>query len=132
MEIPFVFTLVQSGLVHGLAFWFDVAYVGSKSTVWLSTAPTEPLTHWYQVRCLLQTPLFAKLGQTLSGTVLLTANKRQSYDIHITATVDQSGFRSGNTLDLKNPFFSRAVGVTSRSHPGKGDDAGKGWILSWH
>lgn len=30
MEIPFVFTLLQSGLVHGLAFWFDVAYLGSK------------------------------------------------------------------------------------------------------
>lgn len=30
MEIPFVFTLMQSGLVHGLAFWFDVAYLGSK------------------------------------------------------------------------------------------------------
>uniref|UniRef100_A0A672ZDJ6 type I protein arginine methyltransferase n=1 Tax=Sphaeramia orbicularis TaxID=375764 RepID=A0A672ZDJ6_9TELE len=105
VEIPFVFTLLQSGLVHGLAFWFDVAYLGSKTTVWLSTAPTEPLTRWYQVRCLLQTPLFAKLGQTLSGSVLLTANDRQSYDIHITATVDQSGFRSGNILDLKNPFL---------------------------
>jgi histone-arginine methyltransferase CARM1 len=44
--------------------------------VWLSTAPTEPLTQWYQVRCLLQTPLFAKLGQTLSGTVLMTTNQR--------------------------------------------------------
>ncbi|XP_037314873.2 histone-arginine methyltransferase CARM1-like isoform X2 [Pungitius pungitius] len=106
MEIPFVFTLMQSGLVHGLAFWFDVAYAGSKSTVWLSTAPTEPLTRWYQVRCLLQTPLFAKLGQTLSGRVLLTANNRQSYDINITAIVDQSGFRSVNVLDLSNPFFS--------------------------
>ncbi|XP_049425897.1 histone-arginine methyltransferase CARM1-like [Epinephelus fuscoguttatus] len=105
MEIPFEFTLLQSGLCHGLAFWFDVAYLGSKSTVWLSTAPTEPVTRWHQVRCLLQTPLFAKLGQTLSGTVLLAANNRQSYDIHITATVDQSGFRSGNVLDLKNPFF---------------------------
>ncbi|XP_030006236.1 histone-arginine methyltransferase CARM1 isoform X1 [Sphaeramia orbicularis] len=111
VEIPFVFTLLQSGLVHGLAFWFDVAYLGSKTTVWLSTAPTEPLTRWYQVRCLLQTPLFAKLGQTLSGSVLLTANDRQSYDIHITATVDQSGFRSGNILDLKNPFL-RSVLLT--------------------
>ncbi|CAL8300968.1 histone-arginine methyltransferase CARM1 [Gadus morhua] len=105
IEIPFVFRLLQSGLVHGLAFWFDVAFTGSSSTVWLSTAPTEPLTQWYQVRCLLQTPLFAKLGQTLSGTVLMTTNQRHSYDIHITATVDQSGFRSGNLLDLKNPFF---------------------------
>lgn len=97
--------MAQSGLIHGLAFWFDVAFVGSLVTVWLSTAPTEPLTHWYQVRCLLQTPLFAKEGETLSGKVLFVANKRQSYDIQITALINQTGFRSGNILDLKNPFF---------------------------
>uniref|UniRef100_A0A5F9CZU0 type I protein arginine methyltransferase n=1 Tax=Oryctolagus cuniculus TaxID=9986 RepID=A0A5F9CZU0_RABIT len=105
VEIPFVFQMVQSGLIHGLAFWFDVAFVGSLVTVWLSTAATEPLTHWYQVRCLLQTPLFAKEGETLSGKVLLVANKQQSYDIQIVALVNQTGFRSGNVLDLKNPFF---------------------------
>ncbi|XP_068523316.1 histone-arginine methyltransferase CARM1-like isoform X4 [Anas acuta] len=105
VEIPFVFQMMQSGLIHGLAFWFDVAFVGSLVTVWLSTAPTQPLTHWYQVRCLLQTPLFAKEGETLSGTILFVANKRQSYDIHIVAMVDQTGFKSGNTLDLKNPLF---------------------------
>ncbi|XP_063770028.1 histone-arginine methyltransferase CARM1-like isoform X1 [Pseudophryne corroboree] len=108
MEIPFVFHMVQSGLVHGLAIWFDVAFVGSLVTVWLSTAPTEPLTHWYQVRCLLQTPLFAKEGETLSGKVLLQANNRQSYDIQIMASVDQSGFKSGNILDLRNSFFRYA------------------------
>ncbi|XP_044120107.1 histone-arginine methyltransferase CARM1-like [Neovison vison] len=105
VEIPFVFQLTQSGLVHGLAFWFDVAFVGSLVTVWLSTAPTEPLTHWYQVRCLLHTPLFAREGETLSGKVLFVANRRQSYDIQIVALVNQTGFRSGNILDLKNPFF---------------------------
>ncbi|XP_009952554.1 PREDICTED: histone-arginine methyltransferase CARM1-like [Leptosomus discolor] len=105
VEIPFVFQMVQSGLIHGLAFWFDVAFVGSLVTVWLSTAPTEPVTHWYQVRCLLQRPLFAKEGETLSGKVLLVANKRQSYDIQIVAVVDQTGFKSDNILDLKNPFL---------------------------
>lgn len=30
---------------------------------------------------------------------------RQSYDIQIVAVVDQTGFKSGNILDLKNPFF---------------------------
>uniref|UniRef100_A0A9J8AVF6 Histone-arginine methyltransferase CARM1 n=1 Tax=Cyprinus carpio carpio TaxID=630221 RepID=A0A9J8AVF6_CYPCA len=117
LEIPFVFKLLQSGLIHGLAFWFDVAFVGSRMTVWLSTAPNEPLTHWYQVRCLLQTPLFAKMGQTLSGRVHLIANKRQSYDIHITAVVDQSGFKSGNSLDLKNPFFRASSSGLSLSSP---------------
>ncbi|XP_077004416.1 histone-arginine methyltransferase CARM1-like isoform X3 [Tamandua tetradactyla] len=108
IEIPFVFQMARSGLIHGLALWFDVAFVGSLATVWLSTAPTEPLTHWYQARCLLQTPLFAKEGETLSGKVLFVANKRQSYDIQIVALVNQTGFRSGNILDLKNPFFRLA------------------------
>uniref|UniRef100_A0A671UJ36 Histone-arginine methyltransferase CARM1 n=1 Tax=Sparus aurata TaxID=8175 RepID=A0A671UJ36_SPAAU len=105
IEIPFKFHMMHSGLVHGLAFWFDVAFMGSVMTVWLSTAPTEPLTHWYQVRCLLQSPLFTKAGDTLSGTAMLVANKRQSYDISIVAQVDQTGSKSSNLLDLKNPFF---------------------------
>uniref|UniRef100_A0A8C1D3D7 Histone-arginine methyltransferase CARM1 n=1 Tax=Cyprinus carpio carpio TaxID=630221 RepID=A0A8C1D3D7_CYPCA len=88
-----------------------------KMTVWLSTAPTEPLTHWYQVRCLLQSPLFAKAGDTMSGTALLIANKRQSYDISIVAQVDQTGSKSSNLLDLKNPFF-RYTGTTPTPPPG--------------
>uniref|UniRef100_A0A3B3DII8 Coactivator-associated arginine methyltransferase 1 n=1 Tax=Oryzias melastigma TaxID=30732 RepID=A0A3B3DII8_ORYME len=109
--------MMHSGLVHGLAFWFDVAFMGSVMTVWLSTAPTEPLTHWYQVRCLLQSPLFTKAGDTLSGTALLVANKRQSYDISIVAQVDQTGSKSSNLLDLKNPFF-RYTGTTPNPPPG--------------
>ncbi|XP_043955015.1 histone-arginine methyltransferase CARM1 [Gambusia affinis] len=117
IEIPFKFHMMHSGLVHGLAFWFDVAFMGSVMTVWLSTAPTEPLTHWYQVRCLLQSPLFAKAGDTLSGTAMLVANKRQSYDISIVAQVDQTGSKSSNLLDLKNPFF-RYTGTTPNPPPG--------------
>ena len=48
IEIPLEFHMLQSGTVHGLAFWFDVAFIGSSNTVWLSTAPTQPLTHWYK------------------------------------------------------------------------------------
>ena len=47
IEIPLEFHMLQTGTVHGIAFWFDVAFIGSGATVWLSTAPTEPLTHWY-------------------------------------------------------------------------------------
>ncbi|KAM7074434.1 LOW QUALITY PROTEIN: histone-arginine methyltransferase CARM1 [Ciconia maguari] len=114
---PSRFHMLHSGLVHGLAFWFDVAFIGSIMTVWLSTAPTEPLTHWYQVRCLFQSPLFAKAGDTLSGTCLLIANKRQSYDISIVAQVDQTGSKSSNLLDLKNPFF-QYTGTTPSPPPG--------------
>ena len=49
IEIPIEFHMLQTGTVHGIAFWFDVAFIGTTNTVWLSTAPTQPLTHWYQV-----------------------------------------------------------------------------------
>lgn len=76
LDIPLEFHILETGTCHGLAFWFDVEFHGSQHQIWLSTAPTEPLTHWYQVRCLLQHPLFVKQGQLVTGHVLLVANKR--------------------------------------------------------
>ncbi|ESO10254.1 hypothetical protein HELRODRAFT_72919 [Helobdella robusta] len=117
IEIPLNYVVLQSGTVHGLAFWFDVAFLGSQTAVWLSTAPTQPLTHWYQVRCLLQTPIFVKQSQTLSGKVVLKSNKRQSYDVEISLGVPGTTIKSTNSLDLKNPFF-RYTGQPPQPPPG--------------
>ena len=58
-----------------------------RATVWLSTAPTQPLTHWYQVRCLLPVPIFVKQGQTLSGKVHLRSNKRFVHFVNFVSVV---------------------------------------------
>lgn len=79
IDIPLDYYILECGTIHGLAFWFDVAFQGSNQTLWLSTAPTESLTHWYQVRCLLEKPILVKAGQILTGSVSLQANVRLVY-----------------------------------------------------
>ncbi|KAA0197299.1 Histone-arginine methyltransferase CARM1 [Fasciolopsis buskii] len=105
IDIPLHFQISTCSTIHGLAFWFDVGFLGSQREVWLSTAPTEPLTHWYQVRCLLGTPLFVQEGQALNGHVTMRANSRQSYDVQIELIVPGSQTKITNSLDLKNPHF---------------------------
>lgn len=117
IDIPLHFVVLQPGQLHGLAFWFDVVFSGSSQSVWLSTSPTQPLTHWYQVRCLLEVPLFVQRGQVVIGRVKLNSNKRQSYDVDIDLSVEGTGSREHNTLDLKNPFF-RYTGQTPSAPPG--------------
>ena len=47
----------------------------------LSTAPGQPTTHWYQLRCVLSQPLYVLGGQQISGK----PNKEENENIRTTS-----------------------------------------------
>ena len=125
IEIPFQFTAAFTANMHGIAGWFDVEFLGTSKKVVLTTAPGEPTTHWHQLRCMFQHPVFVMAGQVIAGTLLMQAHERQSYWMHLTL---HEPIQVQNTFDLKEPhqrevgffvpptgdenFFSGGVGTT--------------------
>jgi histone-arginine methyltransferase CARM1 len=100
--IPVRFVITKTSLMHGFICWFDVDFIGSQSLVTLSTGPRAPGTHWYQIRLLLAMPLAVNMGQIVSGTITMKANKKFSYDIDIYAQVDGVVMGNGNVLSSTN------------------------------
>ena len=114
LVLPFEFTVGRLGICHGLAAWFDVAFVGSTATVVLSTAPGQPGTHWYQCRLLLTEPIAVNAGQVLKGSLRMVANARYSYDITLTmsllggeaTTADHTPVASVTNIALCDQMYS--------------------------
>jgi histone-arginine methyltransferase CARM1 len=100
VSAQFDFLITKTGVCHGLAAWFDVAFVGTTATVILPTGPSSPGTHWYQCRALLCDPIAVNAGQRLVGTLLCKANARYSYDMTLSMTVKGSELTTENGLPV--------------------------------
>lgn len=111
ISIPLSLQVIAPCTIHGIATWFDVLFDGTAVQRYLSTSPGLPLTHWFQLRCVLQRPLVVRrAGQTVTGELRLVAHKRQSYDVYLTLKtegVDDGGAAQESTgiFDLKDPFY---------------------------
>jgi len=105
--VPFSFVINRNETLHGLACWFDVAFMfpGSTTRVTLSTSPTSPITHWYQCRLLFQNPMLVRRGQILSGTCLFVVNDHSSYNITVKAQIKGVGSEITNQFFLHNVLF---------------------------
>ena len=100
MVLPLDFPADKTGLCHGLALWFDVLFDGATAKHVLSTAPTEPATHWYQCRLVLREPLAVNARQRIKGSLRMQANASYSYDLTLTMGI------AGVTTEAGEPIAS--------------------------
>ncbi|KAJ2758171.1 hypothetical protein IWQ57_006902, partial [Coemansia nantahalensis] len=89
-SIPIEWHIKYTGVMHGVAGWFDLAFVPPASALipctnshatYMSTSPAAPATHWQQVRMLLKQPLAVNAGQVVRGVARMATNDQRSYDI---------------------------------------------------
>ncbi len=64
----------------------------------------------FQLRCVLDQPLVARTGDSVTGELRLQAHERQSYDVHLTLQVPpvaqgQPPCTSSGVFDLKEPYY---------------------------
>lgn len=83
--IPFQFTCQFTGIIHGLAGWFDVEFLGPTASIVLNTAPECERTHWQQCRFFFRRPLAVNRGQIMQGSLRMQVNSHRSYDVRIEA-----------------------------------------------
>ncbi|KAJ1793967.1 hypothetical protein LPJ59_004636 [Coemansia sp. RSA 2399] len=88
--IPIQWEVRYTGIMHGVAGWFDLTFHARESALHsgatayptlMSTSPYSPPTHWQQVRLLLKQPLAVNACQVIRGTISMKVNEERSYDI---------------------------------------------------
>jgi histone-arginine methyltransferase CARM1 len=118
MTIPFEWTAQYTGLMHGIAGWFDLVFAPPPydkpnpedlgTTIEMSTSPSAERTHWQQVRFLFKEPLAVNANQRIRGWMRCIVNDMRSYTIYVEVTATDSVMLSkAETVD-KDATFNEA------------------------
>lgn len=123
ITMPFAWTAQYTGLIHGIAGWFDLVFApppydqtdaaNVDTVVEMSTGPAAERTHWQQVRFLFKEPLAVNAGQKIRGWMRCIVNDMRSYTIYVEATTLDSQVLSDPTTLGKGDTFKE----TSNNSP---------------
>ena len=103
--IPISWKAQYTGLMHGVAGWFDLLFSGNPTSeasqpIEMSTGPSAEKTHWQQVRFLFREPLAVNSGQEIRGWMHCVVNDMRSYTVDIEVIAGHHGELS----DPAQPF----------------------------
>ncbi|KAJ2559785.1 hypothetical protein EV175_000170 [Coemansia sp. RSA 1933] len=121
--IPITWDIRYTGVMHGVAGWFDLSFSVRESAqhpntvaypTLMSTSPYSPPTHWQQVRLLLKQPLAVNAGQVIRGTITMKVNDERSYDVSAELiAMDQSEATHAKDQDLVRLMAEQRARVRS-------------------
>ncbi|KAF9297371.1 hypothetical protein BGZ74_009865 [Mortierella antarctica] len=103
--VPISWKAQYTGLMHGVAGWFDLTFSGNPDSaasqpIEMSTGPSAEKTHWQQVRFMFREPLAVNAGQSIRGWMHCVVNDMRSYTVDIEVIVGPFGELS----DPSEPF----------------------------
>ncbi|KAL0242771.1 hypothetical protein GEMRC1_005334 [Eukaryota sp. GEM-RC1] len=98
---PFTITAQRDDVVHALVVHFDVGFTHGHS-LWFSTGPDCPPTHWKQTVFYLDQDVVIYEGEQITGTVELYPNAHNPRELDIKLHYKYEG--RGQAVD-KNQFF---------------------------
>ncbi|KAL1927294.1 hypothetical protein VTP01DRAFT_3923 [Rhizomucor pusillus] len=105
ITMPFNWNAGYTGLMHGVAGWFDLIFApppydvpveNTGTTIEMSTGPAAERTHWQQVRFLFKQPLAVNATQKIRGWMRAIVNDMRSYTIFVEVVV-------GDNVELSDP-----------------------------
>ena len=99
------FRLTKNGLLHGLAFWFDVEFDGDVPSLF-STGPNCEETHWKQTIIMLPDALLVNRSEEFECTVLAEQSaehpRRYNLSIEVPEDVEEDEAEVGEAMNMIN------------------------------
>ncbi|RCV11418.1 hypothetical protein SETIT_2G184000v2 [Setaria italica] len=91
--VPFKLTAERNDYIHALVAYFNVSFTKCHKLMGFSTGPRSKATHWKQTVLYLEDVITICEGETLTGSMTVTPNKKNPRDIDIKLKYMLNGHR---------------------------------------
>ncbi|CAN6195666.1 unnamed protein product [Urochloa humidicola] len=91
--VPFKLTAERNDYIHALVAYFNVSFTKCHKLMGFSTGPKSKATHWKQTVLYLEDVITICEGETLTGSMTVSNNKKNPRDIDIKLKYSLNGHR---------------------------------------
>ncbi|XP_040383767.1 probable protein arginine N-methyltransferase 1 isoform X1 [Oryza brachyantha] len=91
--VPFKLVAERNDYIHALVAYFNVSFTKCHKMMGFSTGPRSKATHWKQTVLYLEDVITICEGETLTGSMTVTPNKKNPRDIDIKLKYTLNGHR---------------------------------------